>query len=120
LPWCTVLRVWDMFFCEGVKVLYRVGLYLMKSAFNDKQTLKRCQQQGMYETLSLLKNLPISCLNESELVKESCLNKISERDLLKAFEKSRVKFENQTKEMNENRKNPPKKSEYKNTKKSDK
>jgi hypothetical protein len=120
LPWCTVLRVWDMFFCEGIKVLYRVGLYLMKSAFKDKQTLNRCQQQGMYETLSLLKNLPISCLNESELVKESCLNKISEKDLLKAFEKSRVKFLNQTKEINENRKNPPKKSEYKNTKKSDK
>ncbi len=25
LPWCTVLRVWDMFFCEGIKVLFRVG-----------------------------------------------------------------------------------------------
>jgi hypothetical protein len=30
LPWCTVLRVWDMFFCEGIKVLFRVGKFKTK------------------------------------------------------------------------------------------
>jgi hypothetical protein len=30
LPWPSVLRIWDMFFCEGVKVLFRVGLVLLK------------------------------------------------------------------------------------------
>lgn len=92
LPWCTVLRVWDMFFCEGIKVLYRVGLYLMVSAFSDKQKFQRCQQQGMYETLNLLKNLPVDSLREEELVRESCLRKISESDLKKVFDKSRAEF----------------------------
>ncbi|RNA05526.1 TBC1 domain family member 10B [Brachionus plicatilis] len=98
LPWCTVLRVWDMFFCEGIKVLYRVGLYLMLSAFSDKQKFQRCQQQGMYETLNLLKNLPIDSLTEAELVRESSMIKISESELRKAFEKSRAEF---SKEKNE-------------------
>ena len=98
LPWCTVLRVWDMFFCEGIKVMYRVGLYLMMSAFNDKQKFQRCQQQGMYETLNLLKNLPVECLKEAELVQESCLIKVNEVELKKAFEKSLVEF---TKEKND-------------------
>lgn len=30
LPIATVLRIWDAFFCEGVKVLHRVGLALLK------------------------------------------------------------------------------------------
>jgi hypothetical protein len=109
LPWCTVLRVWDMFFCEGVKVLYRVGLYLMKSAFGDKQKFQRCQQQGMYETLSMLKNLPVESLIENNLVKESSLIRFSEDDLKKAFDKSAKEFNKQTIENNRNRKEKAKK-----------
>jgi len=116
LPWCTVLRVWDMFFCEGVKVLFRIGLHLMLSAFNDKQKFQRCQSQGMYETLSLLKNLPIVALEEERLVKESSLIKLGEEDLNKAYEKSAKEFQKQTDEMNKNRKQAPPVSSYKNTK----
>ena len=36
LPWPSVLRVWDMFCCEGVKVLFRVGLVLLKYALPRK------------------------------------------------------------------------------------
>lgn len=107
LPWCTVLRVWDMFFCEGIKVLYRVGLYLMINAFSNKQNFIKCQQQGMYETLNLLKNLPIDCLTEENLVKKSCLIKIDENTLNNAFEKSKIQFIKQTNELNENRKQAP-------------
>jgi hypothetical protein len=114
LPWCTVLRVWDMFFCEGIKVLYRVGLYLMQTAFSDKQKLEKCQQQGMYETLNLLKNLQVESLTEHNLVKKSCMIKITEQDLNKAFEKSKVEFIKQTQELQANRKQPP---DYKNPKK---
>ena len=28
LPWPSVLRVWDMFMCEGVKVIFKVYNYL--------------------------------------------------------------------------------------------
>lgn len=118
LPWCTVLRVWDMFFCEGIKVLYRVGLYLMQSAFNDKQKFQRCQQQGMYETLNCLKNLPVECLKEEDLVRDSSLIKVNEGDLKKTFEKSRSEFIKERNEMMANRKQPPAQSSYINTKKS--
>lgn len=117
LPWCTVLRVWDMFFCEGVKVLYRVGLYLMNSAFShDKQKYARAQQQGMYETLNLLKNLPVEALKESVLVQESSLIRVSDSDLKKTFEKAKVEFVRQTAELQAQRKQPPAKSSYMNTK----
>jgi hypothetical protein len=106
LPWCTVLRVWDMFFCEGIKVLYRVGLYLLLSAFEDKAKFLKCQQQGMYETLNALKNLPIECLKEETLVAKSNLIRVTEDDLKKAFEKSKVKFSEQTRKINERRKEP--------------
>lgn len=114
LPWCTILRVWDMFFCEGVKVLYRVGLFLMRSAFDDKQKFQRCVQNGMYETMNQLKNLPVEYLNESRLVKESSLIKISEDDLTRAFKKSKIEFQKQMNEMQRNRKQPPSQSSYTN------
>lgn len=118
LPWCTILRVWDMFFCEGVKVLYRVGLFLMRSAFGDRDKLQRCKQQGMYETMNLLKNLPVENLHEAYLVRESSLIKISEQDLIKAFDKSKVEFARQMSEMQKNRRQPPPQSSYVNTNKS--
>ncbi|CAK9294917.1 unnamed protein product [Gordionus sp. m RMFG-2023] len=34
LPWPCVLRVWDIFLCEGVGVLFKVGLILFKLAFS--------------------------------------------------------------------------------------
>ena len=36
LPWPSVLRIWDMFCCEGVKVLFRVALVLLKYALPRK------------------------------------------------------------------------------------
>ncbi|KAI8921541.1 rab-GTPase-TBC domain-containing protein [Entophlyctis helioformis] len=40
LPWRTVLRVWDMFFCDGPKALFRVGLGIM--ATKKGYLLKHC------------------------------------------------------------------------------
>lgn len=31
LPWETVLRVWDMFYYDGIKAFFRVALAIMKS-----------------------------------------------------------------------------------------
>ena len=36
LPWSSVLRIWDMFLCEGVKVLFRVALVLIKYSLPHK------------------------------------------------------------------------------------
>ena len=88
----------------------------MNVAFShDKQKFTRAQQQGMYETLSLLKNLPVHALKEGVLVRDSCLIKVGESELKRAFEKARVEFVKQTAELQAQRKQPPPKSSYMNT-----
>ncbi|XP_006262868.4 TBC1 domain family member 10B [Alligator mississippiensis] len=68
LPWSSVLRVWDMFFCEGVKIIFRVGLVLLRSTLGSVDKLRSCQ--GMYETMEKLRNPPLQCLQEEVLVHE--------------------------------------------------
>ncbi|XP_063157443.1 TBC1 domain family member 10B isoform X2 [Candoia aspera] len=68
LPWCSVLRVWDMFFCEGVKIIFRVGLVLLRNTLGSVDKLRSCQ--GMYETMEKLRNLPVQAMQEDYLVHE--------------------------------------------------
>ncbi|XP_006896673.1 PREDICTED: TBC1 domain family member 10B, partial [Elephantulus edwardii] len=68
LPWASVLRVWDMFFCEGVKIIFRVALVLLRHTLGSLEKLRSCQ--GMYETMEQLRNLPQQCMQEDFLVHE--------------------------------------------------
>uniref|UniRef100_A0A673NIL9 TBC1 domain family member 10A-like n=1 Tax=Sinocyclocheilus rhinocerous TaxID=307959 RepID=A0A673NIL9_9TELE len=68
LPWSCVLRVWDMFFCEGVKIVFRVGLVLLKQMLGSVDKLR--ELQGMYETMERLRNIPPENIMEEVLVQE--------------------------------------------------
>ncbi|XP_072889754.1 uncharacterized protein [Hemitrygon akajei] len=68
LPWSSVLRVWDMFFCDGVKIIFKVGLVLLKHLLGSADKLRDCQ--GMYETMEKLRNAPGHSLHEDILVHE--------------------------------------------------
>uniref|UniRef100_A0A8C0GFI8 TBC1 domain family member 10B n=1 Tax=Chelonoidis abingdonii TaxID=106734 RepID=A0A8C0GFI8_CHEAB len=68
LPWASVLRVWDMFFCEGVKIVFRVGLVLLRNTLGSVDKLRSCQ--GMYETMEKLRNLPAQSMQEDFLILE--------------------------------------------------
>lgn len=68
LPWASVLRVWDMFFCEGVKIIFRVGLVLLRHTLGSVDKLRSCQ--GMYETMEKLRSLPAHCMQEDILLPE--------------------------------------------------
>ncbi|KAL0993289.1 hypothetical protein UPYG_G00105730 [Umbra pygmaea] len=68
LPWASVLRVWDMFFCEGVKIVFRVGLVLLKQMLGSVDKLR--EVQGMYETMERLRNIPPESIREDLLVQE--------------------------------------------------
>ncbi|XP_042576163.1 TBC1 domain family member 10A-like [Cyprinus carpio] len=68
LPWSCVLRVWDMFFCEGVKIVFRVGLVLLKQMLGSVDKLR--ELQGMYETMEQLRNIPPENIREEVLVQE--------------------------------------------------
>jgi len=53
LPMETVLRVWDVFFNEGNKILFRIGLALLKA--NEKVLLAATEDNQIY---ALLKTIP--------------------------------------------------------------
>ncbi|CAL8277659.1 unnamed protein product [Merluccius merluccius] len=79
LPWASVLRVWDMFLCEGVKIIFRVGLVLLKCMLGTQEKLK--DSQGLYETMQLLKNIQPAYMQEGFLVEEVVGSSVSERDI---------------------------------------
>ncbi|XP_023230960.1 TBC1 domain family member 10A-like isoform X1 [Centruroides sculpturatus] len=89
LPWASVLRVWDMFLCEGVKVLFRTALVILKQVLGRQEVLKKCPT--MYETLEKLRNIPTEALQEDFLVYQGLKLNISEGDMEKEHQKQVVK-----------------------------
>ncbi|CAN9504901.1 unnamed protein product [Ophioblennius macclurei] len=81
LPWASVLRIWDMFLCEGVKILFRVGLVLLKCMLGSQEKLKTLQ--GPYETMERLRSIPPEYVQESFLVREVLELGVSEKDIEK-------------------------------------
>ncbi|XP_066544888.1 TBC1 domain family member 10A [Amia ocellicauda] len=81
LPWASVLRVWDMFFCEGVKIIFRVGLVLLKCMLGSQDKLKA--YQGQYETMELLRTVELRYMQEGFLIQEITELPVSERDIEK-------------------------------------
>ncbi|XP_075069261.1 TBC1 domain family member 10A [Mixophyes fleayi] len=79
LPWSSVLRVWDMFFCEGVKIIFRVALVLLKYSLGSSEKLKSCQ--GQYETMESLRAIDPKYMHESFLIPEIVELTITERDV---------------------------------------
>ncbi|CAK6961133.1 TBC1 domain family member 10A-like [Scomber scombrus] len=76
LPWSSVLRVWDMFFCEGVKIVFRVGLVLLKQMLGSVDKLR--ELQGMYETMERLRNISPESVREEILVQEIIILPVTE------------------------------------------
>ncbi|KAG7273787.1 hypothetical protein CRUP_012805 [Coryphaenoides rupestris] len=79
LPWASVLRVWDMFLCDGVKIIFRVGLVLLKCMLGSREKLKACQ--GQYETMELLRAIEPRYMQEAFLAREIVEIPVSARDI---------------------------------------
>ncbi|XP_044536654.1 carabin isoform X1 [Gracilinanus agilis] len=79
LPFATVLRIWDAFFSEGVKVLFRVGLTLVRLALGTAEQRRACP--GLLETLEMLRSIPPAQLQEDLFMAQVHAVAISERDL---------------------------------------
>lgn len=52
----------------GVKIIFRVGLVLLKCMLGTQEKLKACQ--GQYETMELLRNVDPRYMQEGFLVRE--------------------------------------------------
>ncbi|XP_056146341.1 TBC1 domain family member 10A-like [Lampris incognitus] len=79
LPWASVLRIWDMFLCEGVKIIFRVGLVLLRCMLGSQEKVKKCQ--GLYETMALLRAIDSRYMQEAFLVREIIELPVSEKDI---------------------------------------
>lgn len=54
LKWDTLLRVWDCFLCEGIKVIFKVSLVIVGASLSSHKVRKNNKE--LCETLSLLKS----------------------------------------------------------------
>uniref|UniRef100_T1J5D5 Rab-GAP TBC domain-containing protein n=1 Tax=Strigamia maritima TaxID=126957 RepID=T1J5D5_STRMM len=79
LPWSSVLRVLDVFFCEGVKVMFRIALVILKYSLGKSERLKECPT--LYETLEVLRNPPVEIMQHEFLIPESIRVGVSEYDM---------------------------------------
>ncbi|CAB3402233.1 unnamed protein product [Caenorhabditis bovis] len=81
LPWPTVLRVWDMFLCEGVKILFKVALVLLKYGIGTPKQIK--DYPDLHSIVTRLKNLPPMITSEEFLVEKVCEMTLNDADLEK-------------------------------------
>ncbi|XP_035119366.1 carabin isoform X4 [Callithrix jacchus] len=79
LPFPTVLRVWDAFLSEGAKVLFRVGLTLVRLALGTAEQRRACP--GLLETLGALRAISPTQLQEEVFMSQVHGVVLSERDL---------------------------------------
>lgn len=89
LPWSSVLRVWDIFLCEGVKVLFKVALVILRSVLGRSDIQKRCP--SMFETLEVLRSLPHELLHEDVIVAQCVQLDITQQDLSKEHQRQIAK-----------------------------
>ncbi|XP_013109745.2 TBC1 domain family member whacked [Stomoxys calcitrans] len=66
LPWETLLRVWDCFLAEGIRVIFKVALVILGASLNSHKVRKQCN--GLCETLEVLRNPPDNVLDEDFII----------------------------------------------------
>lgn len=68
LPWESLLRVWDCFLAEGIRVIFKVALVILGGTLDRSKVRKRCS--GLCETLEALRNPPEQILDEEYLINQ--------------------------------------------------
>ncbi|XP_051788528.1 carabin [Erpetoichthys calabaricus] len=81
LPFPLLLRIWDMFFSEGVTILFRVALILVRMAIGSSEKTKKCD--GQLETLECLRSISQKNLREDAFVQAVGDMSLSEREVEK-------------------------------------
>ncbi|XP_035017380.1 ecotropic viral integration site 5 ortholog [Hippoglossus stenolepis] len=91
LPFNTLLRVWDLFFCYGVRVLLQVAVVLVRRVLGRAEQRRQCQ--GQMETLERLRGVREQVQDEDDaFIAEVCSVPLSSKDLEKQTEKELEKW----------------------------
>ncbi|KAM9795348.1 uncharacterized protein tbc1d10c [Neosynchiropus ocellatus] len=92
LPFNTLLRVWDLFFCYGVRVLLQVAAVLVRHVLGRAEQRKQCQ--GQMETLERLRAIKEEVkVEEDTFIAEVCSIPLSTSDLEKQTVKELEKWQ---------------------------
>ncbi|OAD73610.1 hypothetical protein PHYBLDRAFT_168049 [Phycomyces blakesleeanus NRRL 1555(-)] len=84
LPWQSVLRVWDVFYFEGVKVFYRISLAILE--ISKDYLLNSCPTNS--ELLAFLLHIPHKSLGPDLLLDTAFRIKLSKTDIKKYAKKA--------------------------------
>lgn len=68
LPWDTLLRVWDCFLCEGIKVIFKVALVIVAASLSPHKVRK--SSNGLCETLEVLRSPQPRILEEDFIINQ--------------------------------------------------
>lgn len=79
LPWASVLRVWDVFYFDGVKALFRVGLAILQLC--REHLLNKCPSSS--ELLAYILHIPLEILAPKELLEAALQIKLKKQDVKK-------------------------------------
>ncbi|KAK6298471.1 hypothetical protein J4Q44_G00315260 [Coregonus suidteri] len=91
LPFNTLLRVWDLFFCYGVRVLFQVAVVLVRRALGRVEQREECE--GQMETLERLRGVREQVQQEDDtFIAEVCSVPLSGKDLERQTEKELEKW----------------------------
>ncbi|XP_045579853.1 mucin-22 isoform X3 [Salmo salar] len=91
LPFNTLLRVWDLFFCYGVRVLFQVAVVLVRRALGRVEQREECE--GQMETLERLRGVREQVQQEDDtFIGEVCSVPLSGKDLERQTEKELEKW----------------------------
>lgn len=63
LPWATVLRLWDMFLCEGIVVIFKAAIVIIATTLTSDH-----KKMDQHDILHLLKHVPEKELQESVFI----------------------------------------------------
>ncbi|CAO3675133.1 unnamed protein product [Umbelopsis ramanniana] len=87
LPWSSVLRLWDVFYFEGVKVFYRITLAILEIC--KDHLLHNCPTNS--ELLGFLLHIPHKYLGPDLLLETAFRIKLSKSDIAKYARKASIK-----------------------------
>ncbi|KAF9177945.1 hypothetical protein BGZ51_008240 [Haplosporangium sp. Z 767] len=79
LPWASVLRVWDVFYYDGVKALFRVGLAILQLC--REHLLNKCPTSS--ELLAYILHIPLEILGPKALLETALQIKLRRNSVQK-------------------------------------
>jgi hypothetical protein len=85
LPWDTLLRIWDCFLCEGIKIIFKVALVLVSASLSSHKVRKQCN--GLCETLEVLRNPNEKIVEENFLMENIYRLNITVEDFITEHKK---------------------------------